>query len=143
MSKFENFPELKEGDLIVCGKRNGFLMTGRGAYALSMALEAGSEMVKITGNTSNPINILELNTEFSNSFYIPQAVFRPPACELIDCCDLIAMLTDHKNYITSGGSCTCVWSQDTDETKELTVDEVSELLGYKVKIIGENKNAGV
>ncbi len=140
MSKFENFPKLKEGDLVVCGTRNGFLMTVRGAYALGMSLDAGSEMVKITGNTSNPINILELNTDFHNSYYIPQVVFRPSEGELINWHDLAVMLTDHKNYISSGGSCTCVWSQDIDEVKELTVDEVSELLGYKVKIIGkENK----
>lgn len=143
MSKFENFPKLKEGDLVVCGKHNGFLVTDRGSYMLRIPSKVGVCAIEIIGNTSHPKDMLELNTEFSNSFYIPQAVFRPPACELIDWCDLTAMLTDHKNYITSGGSCTCVWSQDIDEVKELTVNEVSELLGYKVKIVGEDKNAGV
>lgn len=140
MSKFENFPKLKEGDLVVCGKNNGFLVTDRGSYMLSTPSKMGVRTIEIIGSTSYPTDMLELNTDYSNAFYIPQAVFRPPACMLIDWCDLTAMLTDHKKYITRGGSCTCVWSQDIDEVKELTVDEVSELLGYKVKIVGkENK----
>lgn len=140
MSKFENFPELKEGDLVVCGQRNGFLITSRGAYVLGISSEVGSETVKIIGNTETPISILELNTEYCNSFYIPQAVFRPPAGKMIEWYVLTDMLTDHKEWIIEDADYTCVWSQDIDETKELTVDEVSELLGYKVKIVGkENK----
>lgn len=140
MSKFENFPELKEGDLVVCGKNNGYLITGLGAYALGVSSDESSETVKITGNTSDTLDILELNTEYHNSFYIPQAVFRPSAGELINWHNLTGMLTGYEEYITTSNNYTRVWSLDVDEVKELTVDEVSELLGYKVKIVGkENK----
>ena len=140
MSKFENFPVLKEGDLVVCGKRNGFLMTGRGAYVLEIFSEGNSDVAKITENVANPKNVLELNAEYRNSFYIPQAVFRPPAGKLIDWYALPSMLTDPEEWITEDSDYTCVWSQGIDDAKELTVDEVSELLGYRVKIVGkENK----
>ena len=140
MSKFKNFPELKEGDLVVCGSRKGFIMTGRGSYALGIHSELGLETVKITGNLTNPISVLELNTEYPDDSYIPQAVFRPCEGRLIDWYDLTAMLTDPKEYITEDLAYTCVWCKDRDEAAELTVDEVSKLLGYKVKIVGkENK----
>lgn len=139
MSKFKNFPKLKEGDLVVCGKHNGFLVTDRGAYVLRIPSKVGVQAVEIDGNTSHPTDLLELNTEYPNDFYIPQAVFRPPAGKLIEWYDLMSMLTDYKEYITKDTDYDCVWSQDIDEVKELTVDEVSEKLGYKVKIVGSDK----
>ena len=139
MSKFDDFPELKEGDLVVCGKRNGFLMTGRGAYVLEIFSDGNSDVAKITGNVANPKNELELDSEYPNSFYVPQVVFRPPAGKLIDWDVLPSMLVDPEEWIDEDSDYTCVWSQDIDETKELTVDEVSELLGYKVKIVGSDK----
>ena len=139
MSKFENFPELKEGDLVVCGRNNGYLVAGMGAYEVRYSSYSGIPTSEIIGNTKNLMSILELDTDYINNSYIPQAVFRPTADAMLSWIDLAVILKDYRTSVDTSSSYSCVWCKDRDETKELTVDEVSKLLGYKVKIVGSDK----
>ena len=140
MSKFENFPVLKEGDLVVCGRNNGYLVTGLGAYEVLYSNHNGLPASAIVGSTKNLMSILELATDCINYYYIPQAVFRPNSDTMLSWIDLAVILKDYINSVDTSSSYSCVWCKDRDETKDLTVDEVSKLLGYKVKIVGkENK----
>lgn len=143
MSKFEKFPELKEGDLVVCGRNSGYLVTGLGAYEVRFSNYNGIPAAAIVGTTKGLLSILELDTDYVNDSYIPQAVFRPDAGKMLSWINLADMLKDYRNSVNSGSEYSCVWYKDRDEAKELTVDEVSKLLGYKVKIVEGNKNAGV
>lgn len=133
--KYKDFPELKAGDLVVCGKHTAYIVTGEGGYKLIPANDKafGAWLCAFADDFEKLLdNIYDCNYRD----YIPEAVFRPSSGYVIPPGIISNMIADWRSVSTHNERFSRIWSVDDDDTKELTVDEVSELLGYKVKIVG-------
>lgn len=138
--KYKNFPELKAGDFVVCGNHTAYIVTGEGGYSLKESLDPTTPAV-VDGFVDNMECLFaDCNIICSLPELIPEAVFRPLGGLPITTYSLKTALRYWRSVNTAhDGRLVRVWSIDDDNAKELTVDEVSKLLGYKVKIVGSDK----
>lgn len=133
--KYEKFPTLKSGDLVVCGEHTAYIVTGGGSYKLRESSDP-DESAALVGHVGD----LESLLDYGYPEYTPEAVFRPSKGFGISSYVISIALADWRDArIFFGERFSRIWSIDDDETKELTVDEVSEKLGYKIKIVGSAK----
>lgn len=132
--KYEKFPVLQPGDVVICGRHTAYIVTGEGGYKLTESSDTKREWAALVGYVDS---LEHLYTDCDNYYepqYRPKAVFRPFKGYVIPSGSISTALTDWR--IVRGKKFERIWSIDDDNTKELTVDEVSKLLGYKVKIVG-------
>ena len=132
--KYEKFPILEAGDVVVCGEHTAYLVIGKGGY-----------MLRDSSNTQVPADLCTYITNIESlldsiggySTSKPMVVFRPSEGFIIPTGVISTALTDWRLVRTDNDErFERIWSIDDDDAKELTVDEVSKLLGYKVKIVG-------
>lgn len=135
VGKYEKFPVLKAGDVVICGKHTAYLVTGEGGYKLIPANDKafGAWLCAFADDFGNLLdNIYDCN----RPDYIPEAVFRPAGGYVIPPGIISNIIKDWRAVSTHNERFSRIWSIDDDNVTELTVDEVSKLLGYRVKIVG-------
>lgn len=132
--KYKDFPELKAGDLVVCGNHTAYMVTGEGGYELVESSDPAVPAV-VGGFVDNMERLFDDCNICELSQYVPEAVFRPLGGLPITTYSIKTAIRNWRSVSTAyDGRLVRVWS--IDDAKELTVDEVSKLLGYKVKIVG-------
>lgn len=135
--KYEKFPVLKAGDVVVCGKHTVYLVTHGGGYGLRESSDR-AECAALVGYVNDLDNLFSDCVNGGSPQYIPEVVFRPSCGYTIPSGIISNMIADWRSVNTAHvETFSRIWS--IDDAKELTVDEVSELLGYKVKIVGSDK----
>ena len=133
--KYEKFPVLQPGDVVVCGKHTAYIVAGEGGYKLRDSADP-AEPAALVGFVDNFEKLFEGSNSCRYREYIPEAVFRPSSGYAIQSGVISNMIADWRSVSTHNERFSRIWSIDDDNAKELTVDEVSKLLGYKVKIVG-------
>ena len=133
VGKYEKFPVLEAGDVVICYGHNAYIVTHGGGYKLRESSDS-SENATLVEHVDNLEHLFRDCDSYYDKQYRPEAVFRPYQGYSIPSGAISTALTDWR--IVRGKKFERIWSIDDDNTKELTVDEVSKLLGYKVKIVG-------
>lgn len=136
VGKYEKFPVLEAGDVVVCGGHTAYIVTGEGGYVLRPPVgehfNAG-----LCGYVDYFETLFDNSDDGNYPEYIPEAVFRKSDGYTIPSGFIPKMMADWRSVNTDNiETFRRIWSIDDDNAKELTVDEVSKLLGYKVKIVG-------
>jgi hypothetical protein len=135
--KYEKFPVLQPGDVVVCRKHTAYIVTHGGGYRLMESLDR-AEWMSIVGYVNNLDRLFCDCVSCEAPQYTPEAVFRPSSGYTIPTGIISNMIADWRLVNPAHGETfSRVWS--IDDVKELTVDEVSKLLGYKVKIVGSDE----
>lgn len=128
----------KSGDIIVAQPDNR--NTGLNPVDVVVGLFCGCRVYylkKMPDSDDARIYSSEYLDEFL-AFRKPLLVYRVP--DGATTCEIEKICADPLNNQYSSSSWCAYRSPALDEAKELTVDEVSKLLGYKVKLVGkENK----
>lgn len=137
IGKYENFPVLEAGDVVICGNHVAYIATGEGGYRFLISDSWTSNAV-LCGHVDCFEKLFD--TCYSGpypAYNIPEAVFRRSSGCTIPSSIIPEMMVDWRSVNTANiEEFRRIWSIDDDSAKELTVDEVSKLLGYKVKIVG-------
>jgi hypothetical protein len=134
--KYEKFPVLQPGDVVVCGGHTAYIVTGKGGYMFRSPAGECPDAV-LCGYVEDFEDLLDDSCSGEYQEYIPEAVFRRSGGHTIPAGFILKMIADWRSVgATTIETFSRVWSIDDDNAKELTVDEVSKLLGYKVKIVG-------
>lgn len=134
--KYEKFPVLQPGDVVVCGKHAAYLVTHGGGYRLRESSDRAT-CASLVGYVNNMDNLFGDCGSCESPQFIPEAVFRPYRGYTIPSGIISSMIADWRSVNTAHAETfSRIWSIDDDNAKELTMDEVSKLLGYKVKIVG-------
>lgn len=135
VDKYEKFPVLEAGDVVICKKHTAYIVTNGGGYKLVESSDP-KECAALVGYVSSLEHLFTDCDSYYDQQYCPEAVFRPFKGFSIPSGAIAAALADWR--IVRGEKFDRIWSADDDNAKELTVDEVSKLLGYKVKIVGSD-----
>lgn len=131
--KYEKFPVLQPGDVVICGKHTAYIVTDGGGYKLMESADPKA-CAALVGYDSSLEHLFTDCDNYYDTQYRPEAVFRPYKGLCIPSATISTALTDWR--IVRGTKFERIWSIDDDNAKELTVDQVSSLLGYNVKIVG-------
>lgn len=138
--KYEKFPVLQPGDVVVCGKHTAYIVTHGGGYRLRESSDR-AVCASLVGYANNLDSLFNDCASCEAPQYTPEAVFRPSSGHTISPGSISNMMADWRSVNTAHAehaeTFSRIWS--IDDVKELTVDEVSKLLGYKVKIVGSDK----
>jgi hypothetical protein len=137
--KYEKFPVLEAGDVVVCGMHTAYLVTGEGCYGF-LPTSSNSFWAKLWSYADCVERLFDNCDSCRLPEYTPEAVFRPSSGYVIPV-DIISNMIEDWRSANAGNDerFSRIWSIDDDNSKELTVDEVSKLLGYKVKIVGSDE----
>ncbi len=141
VDKYEKFPVLQPGDVVVCGCHTAYIVTGEGGYRLQEST-CSNGYAAMVGYANNLKRLFIDYDGYDDPQYRPEVVFRPSSGYVIPPGIISNMIADWRSVgrlaVDAANIETFrrIWSIDDDNTKELTIDEVSKLLGYKVKIVG-------
>lgn len=144
IGKYEKFPVLQPGDVVVCGGHTADIVTHGGGYKVRESTLSAA-CIELVGYSNNLERVFsDCDSSWCDPQYRPEAVFRPAKGLSIPVDFISNMIADWRSVgwravnAANMEEFRRIWSIDDDNAKELTVDEVSKLLGYKVKIVGSD-----
>lgn len=134
--KDKGMPELKPGDVVIYEcypgdkKPHKLLHAGCAQYGITTN-DSGDVILSSWGATSTDPKVVKA----ASAIYRPTELYYAISMSGLEA---IAKLPLGKYPEDVNSSAKLIWKRN-EEVKELTVDEISKLLGYKVKIVGSDK----
>jgi hypothetical protein len=137
LSSFEKVLEFGKKDL-----KNGYILEDEnGNIWLVLERKSGlfaTEIRKFDGSTPNELgsSIINFEDALTEDLKSENNAFNP-TCDIVKVYDL----PDYTSNYLDVKNRELLWKREEEEVEveELTVDEISEKLGYKIKVIGEDK----
>lgn len=134
--KDDGMPEPQPGDVVIYERYPGdsrphkLLHAGCAQYSITIN-DSGDVILSSWGTTSTDPEVVKA----ASAIYRASGLYRAITLSGLEA---IAKLPLGKYPKDVNASAKLIWKRE-EEVKELTVDEVSEKLGYKVKIVGSDK----